>query len=54
MIDADRVDPTLTTPEQNAEQPLIQSGKKRWLAWHRGALLGITLISVLMNFYQLG
>jgi len=35
-------------PEHAAE------GKKHFPAWHRLALVGITLISVFMNFYQLG
>src|SRR5436190_18549293 len=45
---------TLTTPHYEAEQPLAPPGKKRWFAWHRLALVGITLISVFMNFYELG
>ncbi|MDQ2886378.1 MAG: hypothetical protein M3Y39_09850 [Chloroflexota bacterium] len=31
-----------------------QEGVKRWLPWHRLALMGITLISIFMNFYRLG
>ncbi len=54
MIDADSIDTTLAIPQQNAEQPLTHQGTRRWLPWHRVALIGITLISVLMNFYQLG
>ena len=54
MIDADRVDTTLTIPQGEPEQPIAQREKKHWLSWHRVALLGIMLISVIMNFYQLG
>src|SRR5437588_1607591 len=43
---------TVTIPQ--AEHPLEQPVRKRFPAWHHLALLGITLISVFMNFYQLG
>ncbi len=45
---------TLTTPHYEAEQPLAPPGKKRLFAWHRLGLVGVTLISVFMNFYELG
>ncbi len=45
---------TLTAPHSEAEQPIAQQRKKRWFAWHRLGLVGITLISVFMNFYELG
>src|SRR5713101_1504540 len=45
---------TLTTPHYEAEQPLAPPGKKRLFAWHRLGLVGVTLISVFMNFFQLG
>jgi 4-amino-4-deoxy-L-arabinose transferase-like glycosyltransferase len=54
MIDTDKVNTTLTTPQDEAEQAIAQRGKKGLLAWHRLALVGIMLISVVMNFYQLG
>nr|HET6902424.1 glycosyltransferase family 39 protein [Ktedonobacteraceae bacterium] len=54
MIDADKVDTTLTIPQDEPEQPIAQREKKHWLSWHRVALVGIMLISVFMNFYQLG
>jgi 4-amino-4-deoxy-L-arabinose transferase-like glycosyltransferase len=54
MANTDIVDTTLAIPQDEAEQPRAAQGKKRWLAWHRLALVGITLISVFMNFYQLG
>ena len=54
MLDTDKVNTTLTTPQDEAEQPRAPQGKKRWLAWHRIGLVGILLISVVMNFYQLG
>src|SRR6266446_5425921 len=44
----------LTTPPDEAEQPIAPPGKKRWFARHRVALGGILLISVVMNFYELG
>jgi 4-amino-4-deoxy-L-arabinose transferase-like glycosyltransferase len=54
MANTDIVDTTLAFPQDEAEQPIAAYGKKRWLAWHRMTLVGITLISVFMNFYQLG
>lgn len=54
MIDEDIVVTTLTIPQQKAEQSIAQRGLKHWRAWHRVALVGITLIAVFMNFYQLG
>src|SRR5437588_12054358 len=43
---------TVTIPQ--AEHPLEQPVRKRFPAWHHLVLAGITLISVFMNFYQLG
>jgi 4-amino-4-deoxy-L-arabinose transferase-like glycosyltransferase len=43
---------TLTTPQD--EQPIALQGKNRWFAKHRFALGGILLISIVMNFYELG
>src|SRR5438105_12292941 len=54
MLETDIVDTTLTIPQDEAEQPIVPRREKRWLVWHRLALVGITLISVFMNFYQLG
>jgi 4-amino-4-deoxy-L-arabinose transferase-like glycosyltransferase len=54
MLDTEKGTTTLTTPQDEAEQPRALQGKKRWLAWHRIGLVGIMLISVVMNFYQLG
>jgi 4-amino-4-deoxy-L-arabinose transferase-like glycosyltransferase len=54
MLDTDSTVTTLTTPHYEAEPPLAPAGKKRWFARHRFALLGILLISVIMNFYELG
>ena len=54
MADTYVVDTTLTTPQREAEMPPAQQGIRRWLAWHRLALMGITLISIFINFYQLG
>src|SRR5947209_5099658 len=54
MHDTESTTTSLTTPPDEAEQPLVQQGKKRLFAWHRLALVGITLISVFMNFYELG
>src|SRR6266516_5954962 len=54
MADTDLVDATLTIPQREAEKPPAPQGIKRWLAWHRLALMGITLVSIFMNFYQLG
>src|SRR5579859_2613749 len=41
-------------PKVEPENPVRQSGWKRWLAWHRLALGGVLLISIFMNFYRLG
>src|SRR5881227_649205 len=54
MHDTESTTTSLTTPHYEAEQPIAQQGKKRLFAWHRLALVGITLISVFMNFYELG
>src|SRR5437868_5582444 len=54
MHDTESTTTSLTTPPDEAEQPIAQQGKKRLFAWHRLALVGITLISVFMNFYELG
>lgn len=54
MADTDLVDTTLVIPSRGAEKVPTQWGVKRWLPWHRLALIGITLISAFMNFYQLG
>src|SRR3989440_554213 len=44
----------LTTPPDEAEQRIAPPGKKRLFARHRVALGGILLISIVMNFYELG
>src|SRR6266699_3224604 len=54
MLDTNSSATPLTTPPDEAEQPLALPGKKRWFARHRFALGGILLISVVMNFYALG
>ncbi len=54
MADTHLVDSTLTMPPYEAEKVPAQRGVKRWLPWHRLALIGITLISIFMNFYRLG
>jgi 4-amino-4-deoxy-L-arabinose transferase-like glycosyltransferase len=54
MLDTDSTATTLTTPPDATEQPLAPPGKKRWFARHRFALGGILLISIIMNFYELG
>lgn len=54
MLDTDINATTLTTPHDEVEQPVAPPGKKRWFARHRFALGGILLISVIMNFYELG
>src|SRR5438874_4876370 len=54
MLDTNSTATPLTTPPDEAEQPIAQPGKKRWFARHRLALGGILLISIVMNFYQLG
>src|SRR5438045_1409818 len=54
MLDTNSTVTTLTTHPDEAEQRVAPPGKKRWFARHRVALGGILLISVVMNFYQLG
>src|SRR5438132_6963782 len=54
MLDTNSTATPLTTPPDEAEQPIAPPGKKRWFARHRVALGGILLISVVMNFYELG
>src|SRR5438128_1471570 len=54
MLDTGSTATTLTTPPDEAEQRIAPPGKKRWFARHRVALGGILLISVVMNFYELG
>src|SRR6266436_5251838 len=54
MLDTNSAATPLTTPPDEAEQPIAPPGKKRWFARHRVALGGILLISVVMNFYELG
>src|SRR5436853_4213766 len=54
MLDTNSTPTPLTTPPDEAEQPIAPPGKKRWFARHRVALGGILLISIVMNFYQLG
>ena len=54
MLDTNSTATTLTTPPDEAEQPIAPPGKKRWFARHRFALGGILLISIVMNFYALG
>ncbi len=54
MLDTHSTTTTLTTPPDEAEPPIAPAGKKRWFARHRFALGGILLISVVMNFYELG
>src|SRR5438874_6334666 len=54
MLDTGSTATPLTTPPDEAEQPIAPPGKKRWFARHRFALGGILLISIVMNFYQLG
>src|SRR5205809_2496090 len=54
MLDTNSTATPLTTPPDEAEQPIAPPGKKRWFARHRFALGGILLISVVMNFYALG
>src|SRR5438067_11675522 len=43
-----------TITQAEPEHPIGQRVEKRFLAWHQLALVGITLISVFMNFFQLG
>jgi 4-amino-4-deoxy-L-arabinose transferase-like glycosyltransferase len=54
MLDTNSTATPRTTPHSEAEQPIAPPGKKRWFARHRFALGGILLISIVMNFYQLG
>src|SRR6202521_2288968 len=54
MLDTHSTATPLTTPPDEAELPIAPAGKKRWFARHRVALGGILLISVVMNFYELG
>src|SRR5438067_1155888 len=54
MLDTDSTATTLTTPPDEAERPIAQQGKKRLFARHRFALGGILLISMVMNYYELG
>src|SRR6202011_401777 len=54
MLDTNSTAIPLTTPPDEAEQPIAPPGKKRLFARHRFALGGILLISAVMNFYQLG
>lgn len=54
MADTDLIDTTLAIPACGAEKVPTHQGVRRWLPWHRLALIGITLISIFTNFYQLG
>ncbi|HEY6542061.1 MAG TPA: glycosyltransferase family 39 protein [Ktedonobacteraceae bacterium] len=54
MLDTNSTATPLTTPPDEAEPPIAPPGKKRWFARHRFALGGILLISIVMNFYELG
>src|SRR2546421_8373535 len=45
---------TTTITQAEPEHPIEQRVEKRFLTWHQLALVGITLISVFMNFYELG
>jgi 4-amino-4-deoxy-L-arabinose transferase-like glycosyltransferase len=54
MTTTDLVDRTQAIPQNETERVPAQRGIKRWLPWHRLALIGITLISAFMNFYMLG
>src|SRR5258707_3873395 len=54
MLDSGRNATTLRTHPDEAEPRISPPGKKRWFARHRVALGGILLISVVMNFYELG
>src|SRR6266699_6180401 len=48
------IDPPVTTIHSPPEQLAVQS-KNGWpLLWRRLALAGVMLISIFMNFYQLG
>jgi 4-amino-4-deoxy-L-arabinose transferase-like glycosyltransferase len=50
----DMANTTTTITQVEPEQPIAQQVQQRFAAWHRLALVGITLISIFMNFYQLG
>ncbi|MFL5698306.1 MAG: glycosyltransferase family 39 protein [Ktedonobacteraceae bacterium] len=54
MLDTHSTATPLTIPPDEAEQPIASPGKKRLFARHRVALGGILLISIVMNFYELG
>src|SRR5205085_2552412 len=54
MLDTHSTATPLTIPPDEAEQPIAPPGKKRLFARHRVALGGILLISIVMNFYELG
>src|SRR5437763_1681382 len=43
-----------TITQAEPEHPIGQRGQQRFPAWHHLALGGITLISIFMNFFQLG
>src|SRR5437660_2943186 len=47
-------DTTTIITQAELEHPIEQRVEKRFPTWHRLALVGITLISVFMNFFQLG
>src|SRR5258708_3857160 len=47
-------DTTMTIPRVESEHPIEKRVQKRFPAWHQLVLGGITLISVFMNFFQLG
>src|SRR5438105_4474225 len=47
-------DTTTTITQAEPEYPIEQRVQKHFPAWHQLALVGITLISVFMNFFQLG
>jgi len=48
------IDTTATIIESPPEQ-LAKQGKNRWPPlWRRLALVGVMLVSIFMNFYQLG
>src|SRR5258707_5472866 len=54
MNDKDCTDTPITCSSCYSVQTVAPPGKKRWFGRHRFALVGIVLISVVMNFYQLG
>src|SRR5947207_1427150 len=54
MLDTNSTPTPLTTPPDEAEQPIAPPGKKRWFARHRFALGGILVNAMIMNFYALG